>query len=450
MDIIQKDYLNPSFTVSSGDMKETSLQTILNYLVISTIFMDAFVVTQQFFDMYVFYFIYVGYILYFILRYRNIYLQRSLFFFLSIVVLISLITITIFQLSYVLLIKNIIGILSSACAFFLLFKENNYDIKKLFQVYFNIAFIVACIGFFQLIMYVIGLKFGYDYSSFLIKWRLDHARLGILRLNSLTSEPSHFAIIFAPAVFVIINSIFSKTKIIKISFYQSAVILLAYMLTFSSLAYFAILLSIVIILIKQGYVIPGTKKFITSLLCIIPIFFLIIAAMLHIPEFQRRVTETAELITGEKTIDEVNLSTLTLYSKYVVAKETFKQSPLFGTGLGTYEQDFARHAQKIIPQEVVLQKFGLNRKDAGSLFLRLITETGLFGLIIVLVFFLKNIIYARCRADVRIDSLIVLNNSFIILLVLRFMRMGHYFICGFFFFIFMFYFARKQYKEVMK
>jgi|GEM_PF-6680022 len=429
-------------------MQQISLQKVLNYILISTIFMDAFVVSQRWFDMYVFYFIYAGYILYFMLRYRNIYFPKSIILFLSIIVLISIVTIYIFHLSYILLIKNILGITASVVAFYSLFRENDFDLIELFRTYFNIAFIVASIGIMQLIFYVIGLKIGYDYSSFLVKWRVDEAQIGILRLNSITGEPSHFAIIFTPAIYVVINSFLSKTKTFSIPIYQKVIILVAYLLTFSSLAYIAVVLSIFLVLLKQRYFVPKTKKIVISLLFIIPLFIIIILSILHIPEFKRRSIETIEVITKDREIEEVNLSTLTLYSKYVVARETFKKSPIFGTGLGTYEQDFARHAQKIIPQEIVLRKFGLNRKDAGSLLFRLITETGLFGVVIVMIFLFRNIVYSTCKGTTQLDRLMILNNSVIVFLILRFVRMGHYFVCGFFFFLLLFYYSHKQYKKV--
>lgn len=410
--------------------------------------MDALVVSQRWFDMYVFYIIYAGYIIYFILRYRNIYFPKPIFLFLSIIVLISLVTIFISQFSYVLLLKNILGITASVLAYYFLIRENEFDLTALFKIYFNIAFIVACIGILQIIFYVIGLKIGYEYSSFLLKWRLDEAQLGIVRLNSITSEPSHFAIIFAPAIYVVINSLFSKIKVFTIPFYKKVILVIAYILTFSSLAYISLVLSLVLVLIKQRYFSPAHKTFYISILFLIPFLGIIITGILHIPEFQRRFIETKQVITGEKDIEDVNLSTLTLYSKYVVARETFKKSPIFGTGLGTYEQDFARHAQKILPQDIVLRKFGLNRKDAGSLFLRLITETGLFGLIIVVIFLFKNVVYSRCKGDRELDSLMILNNAMIVFLILRFVRMGHYFVCGFFFFLLLFYYSHTQYKEV--
>ncbi len=110
--------------------------------------------------------------------------------------------------------------------------------------------------------------------------------------------------------------------------------------------------------------------------------------MYKTPDIKFRVDDTVKLffdknVTG-KDVDRINLSTYAFYSNYKVTKETIKHNPMFGTGLGTYEYNYDKYLKKTIPESSFRKYYKINRKDANSMFFRILSETGLFGTMLLL------------------------------------------------------------------
>ena len=85
-----------------------------------------------------------------------------------------------------------------------------------------------------------------------------------------------------------------------------------------------------------------------------------------------RVDDTLFGITKEITDKDVyltvNLSTYAWLSNMYVAKESLKENPLTGNGLGTHESAYDRH----LPHHM-RDYFTFNREDANSMLLRLMS-----------------------------------------------------------------------------
>jgi hypothetical protein len=71
------------------------------------------------------------------------------------------------------------------------------------------------------------------------------------------------------------------------------------------------------------------------------------------------------------------------------------------------------------------------------------SETGLFGLLAVLVFLWRFSMGKKYLRNPRFRYLNIINQSIFILIVVRLLRTGHYFGNGFFLFIFMYYYTKK-------
>ena len=116
----------------------------------------------------------------------------------------------------------------------------------------------------------------------------------------------------------------------------------------------------------------------------------------------------------------------------------FMSSPLIGNGLGNHISIFNEFREGIISKEnnyVML----LNSNDANSLLLRIVSETGLAGL--VLWFFFTFRFYVSRRSD---DYYWIMSSGIFCLFIIRMIREGHYFAHGFFFFIWLYYFIYKH------
>ncbi len=167
----------------------------------------------------------------------------------------------------------------------------------------------------------------------------------------------------------------------------------------------------------------------------------------NIPAVKFRVDDTYNLFSAKNVskeeINKTNLSTYALYSNYRVTKEAFLKNPLFGTGIGTYEDNYYMYINKIIPKTPIREKYHLNDKDANSLFMRMLVEIGLIGVIIFLLFtFFNRVNFSSNNIDQRFFW--AFNNGIFVLIVLRLLRQGHYTSLGFIMFIMLYYFLKKE------
>jgi O-antigen ligase len=143
------------------------------------------------------------------------------------------------------------------------------------------------------------------------------------------------------------------------------------------------------------------------------------------------------VLTGQNKIQDANFSTVTFFSNAVVAWHSFKSNPLFGSGLGSHELSYDKFINKAI--DVTKVPGFANAKDANSLFFRLMSETGLFGLVFIFIFIVTFYLKYSSR---RQSHLWVINNASLSMIALRLVRQGHYFVDGFFFFIWLYYFSK--------
>src|SRR5690606_18574982 len=86
---------------------------------------------------------------------------------------------------------------------------NKFKLKSLFFIYLKFCKILAAIGIFQLISFYIGFTPGYDLRWLFNKYTLV-AGPNSFRLSSVISEPSQYAFVLAPAIFISLYSIFQR------------------------------------------------------------------------------------------------------------------------------------------------------------------------------------------------------------------------------------------------
>ena len=155
-----------------------------------------------------------------------------------------------------------------------------------------------------------------------------------------------------------------------------------------------------------------------------------------------RYDSAINLVQGEKFIlGKTHGSSFILYNNYVVATENFKTNFLFGTGIGSHAFAFNIHS---LSKDIKQKGFDSNSADANSMFLRLMSETGLFGIII----FIYIIITGYVKRDPkRLTYHWLISNAILLMILLNLFRQGHYFLYGFPFFLFLYYFNGAAYKD---
>lgn len=331
--------------------------------------------------------------------------------------------------------KIFIGMMISYLFYYLVYARFNFDVHLLFKVYLKGAYIVALIGLIQLISYLIGFTPGYDFRWLGIfnKWGvISGGNLGI-RINSIFGEPSTFAAVIAPAMFVSLNNIFSPANRYGLTLFQSLVILVVYLTTFSSLGYIGLFVALVLLMINYGF-----ARF---LFLFVPV---LIAAYFYlynnVEDFRYRWDSTFFIFsTGQIDVHTEHGSSIVFYNNYVVAIENFERNFLTGTGLGSHPVAFDKYS---VTKDIATYGFANNSADANSMLLRIISELGVIGLVIAGVFLKRG--YVRRSGTDSEDKFWLLSSASLCIIILYLIRQGHYFINGFPFFVWLYYYARQN------
>ncbi|WP_181858189.1 O-antigen ligase family protein [Polaribacter sp. WD7] len=249
------------------------------------------------------------------------------------------------------------------------------------------------------------------------------------RLNGIMSEPAHYAAIMLPAVFLC----FVEKKYLKF-----IIILVTIFLTQSSVGFIGLFLILIIPILKVKYFLK--YSIVVFLIAIASFFYLKSKWNEPIDENRsnkvvRRLKETHEtfssFITG-KFNNNVNLSSYAFISNAFVTKSVLIDKPL-GTGLGAYKHEYDKYYKYLKPPSYLTTSLRkINRTDANSLFLRILSDFGLFAIVIFFIFIYKSILIFRN------DSKKIQQSTFFYLVV-KLIREGHYFPPEFYFFLLIFF-----------
>lgn len=334
-----------------------------------------------------------------------------------------------------LLIKISVNVFISGIFYKYVFNVYQFNIEKIMSYYMKGALIISVIGLFQVISYKIGFTKGYDYSWAFNKWGVTPGGLG-MRLNSIFSEPSYFAASVGPAFFVAIYNILFGKKLF-INKIQGGFIILAYILTFSTVAYVGIFITIILLTLNYGLV--------RYIIIIFPItIFLYLYLYNNVPEFRDRISGLDDLYTGEATSAfDVHGSSFVQYNNFHVAFENFKANPAFGTGLGSHPVAYDKYS--------LIKEFGgiydFNKMDGNSMAFRLMSETGLFGMGLMLFFIIYFFVKRRLDNDNEIYW--VVSNAALVIIMLQLFRQGNYTYNGFFFYMWLYYYCFLANRKIL-
>jgi hypothetical protein len=301
-----------------------------------------------------------------------------------------------------------------------------YSIKIIIDYYLKILFVVCIFGIVQSLMDNL-----FTFSLFqLIPGRVD----------SIFREPSHFALLIIPGlVYSILNF---KEKIFYIIIFSINLIL-----TFSFSGYIVFFLSIIIIfLLKQNKII-FFLFFIGFLSLMISAIFLsskkldnngflsIILKNKSLASLEYQNIES--FIYNNKKNNIVDLGIYSISSNVVTAINILIQNP-FGSGLGGHEEAYYLYVNKyqlfgsanesMLPK---IKRHGYNSKSAHNLLIRLISEFGIFFLIII-IFIINSFIRNYRYYTTDEINIIITTLSYIIF---RFIKLGGYFDYGIYFFV---------------
>ena len=409
-------------------------------LIFLSIFVSSFVFFKQPFEGYFHYLIFILLLPFFISRFGLPSIVLKLLFFPFI-----------FGIIYVFIgynlsfnfIKIAIGLLLSCSFYYYVFRYYDFNTFKLFSLFIKWSKVVGYIGLIQFISYIIGFKFGYNYTWIFNKWGVTPGGIIGIRINSIFSEPAQFSIILSPLIFLCIEHLISR-RYIFISFKESLITLFIFFLTSSSTGYLGIAIIIVIILINL-------RRFFDAILIFSLLYLVGIFIYDNVKDFQSRFNSFSNIIEGDKlTVEDINSSSFVLYNNFNVAISNFKEHPLTGTGFGSYPLAYEKYSLTKAEDFLIKKGFDFNSQDGNSLFIRTIVETGLIGVLFLIIIVFKCFVFK----DVKVKSTSnttawLISGGFLTLILLTYLRQGNYFLNGFPFFMWLYYYNSVNHKKMI-
>ncbi len=406
------------------------------YLIVIAIYISIFINSYVFFkEPFEFQFGYLIYLLLlpvFVSRYG---FNRNLIFVFSVLLITGVFNVVIGNNTAALLFKVFLGLFLSYFFYYYVILEFDYKIEKLFKWYLKGAYIVAILGIFQFVSYQIGFSAGYTFGGIFNKWGLAPGGIFGIRVNSVFSEPTYLASTLSAAFFISLNNLIRKDNF-GLSKFQSAIIIAVYFLSFSGLGQAGIFLSLILLAVNFGLI--------RYVVVVVPASILLFNVLYNnVNEFRERYDSTMGLFSGEQKFElgKTHGSSFILYNNYVVTMKSFKTNFLFGTGIGSHPIAFEKHS---IAKNIKVYGFSSNSADANSMLLRLISETGLFGLGVFLFIIIKCYV-SRVALEDSYHWLI--SNAILVMILLNLFRQGHYFLNGFPFFVLLYIYNYLSYSK---
>lgn len=401
------------------------------FFIYVSIFVSSFVFFKEPFEFYIGYLIFIVLLPGFINKFG---FNRSLVFIFLILILTGIANIVMGNNTTQQFIKVVVGLTLSYFFYYYVILEFDCNVEQLFKWYLKGAYIVALIGVFQFISYQIGFSPGYNFNYILNKWGMIKGGNFGLRINSIFPEPTHLGSVLSAAFFVSLYNLFRK-ETFYLSKFKSGVIIVVYILSFSGLGQLGMFLSFLFLAISFGIV--------RYIILLIPLSIILFNTMYNnSKDFRERYDSLIDLFnTGKFVLGKTHGSSFILYNNYVIALENFKTNFVFGTGIGSHPVAFEKFS---LAKNFKVYGFNLNSADANSMLLRLISETGLFGVTIFLLIIFKC--YVK-RDEFYPTNHWLISNAILIMILLNLFRQGHYFLNGFPFFVLLYYFNSVSYKE---
>lgn len=310
------------------------------------------------------------------------------------------------------LIFQLLGISFSAIYYYNFLKI--YPIKKIMEVYMKISLTVILVGY---IMHIY--ESGFSFEEILNS-----------RYRGLLTEPAHFAIIVLPAFYIAVRN---KNYI------SGCILFLALIHSQSTVGYIGLLLCFLMPFISLNLIFKGLYVF--------PLIVMLFIGIYQNNEnFQFRMNETfgnLQVFNNGYLPNRINVSSYALLSNAYVSYRSFSET-IIGTGLGSHRLRHEKYISELkIPEYIKILKIDkINAPDACSLFLRMLTDFGIFAILAILYFFYI------CRFLFPSNSYYgIVCQAFFIYIILKLLRDGHYFPPEMFLFIWIFIFSFKQLKN---
>ena len=257
-----------------------------------------------------------------------------------------------------------------------LFRHLRYSPEAIFNLYLQCATVAAAVAVMQQVAYVAGIEPLYD-----LHWllpgaaELDYAG-PFLRVPSVFTEPSYVAAFLTPALYLSVLRLTGHSRLLGQG--RSVLFIAALLCTFSTIGYIGLALCTVFALrLSPRNLLLGA---------------VLLAGLFAIgssnPALTARLTAIPNALQSDLQGDE-NLSALINGLNLAIATQMLEDRPISGTGLGAYRVYSLDYLESFLAgNEVLIERVNammeqLTLADGGSMYLRLSTELGLAGLLLM-------------------------------------------------------------------
>jgi len=313
----------------------------------------------------------------------------------------------------------------------------DFNIEKVFSLYLKGAYLISIIGLLLFIDFFLGQNLIHLFQQFIYIDSIQ-ATFGI-RLSSLLGEPTYYANVVLPAGIVGMMRLVRKrgeemgAGLDFITKRRASIIILSLLLTYSGIAFLGLLLGGVLLLLRHGAV---------RYALVIP-FVLIVARIIifQVPELEERYQGLVSVSSEKTQTGEFHGSSFILFNHAFITVQNLKENPLFGSGLGTHY--LATEKYSLGNKGVEFHYRTQNAQDASSMMLRILSELGLFGGFLVILFLYRNHI-PRVPED---PVLWIISTALFVTLIMQLLRQGNYILNGFPFFVLGYVYTRHEFHK---
>jgi hypothetical protein len=405
------------------------------------------------FDFYDYYLAFAVIIVYFILAYRSLKLAPVWFFQSMALLLFG----TVFG-AYINgyfgfgLYKTLGGILFSATTYYLVFRIAEFNVAMLFRYYLRFAFWISIFGIAQELLALSGIPLFFGATAKAVGGT-------IYRVSATSGEPYFLSTVLLPALiyyaYIFLGPMVTRQYRLSGDQLKLAIISTCFALTFSTAGFFVMFLGVLLMTIDKARLEGWGLRILYFPIAAFGIYTLSTFLAEKDTNYRNRVNDSLLVINSSPSTQELNnlnSSSFSLTSNYYILRESFAENPIFGTGIGTYENIYDKFFDKIFGESFRLKYLDQNSKDGNSMFIRMLAETGIWGMGLFLFFIFRNSAFRKKYWMERPSSFYaIIIQSCLLLFILRLLRTGNYIGQGFFFFFFLYYYAKahimRQFKD---
>jgi len=261
------------------------------------------------------------------------------------------------------------------------------------------------------------------------------------RFQSITQEPSFIAFVFAPIIFVSLYGLLTG-RFSLIGRAWSILFIMGYLLTVSFIAYIGVALMLTLITMRS----LTPLRILIAFFSVVAIFALGVLAYYNIEAIRMRVDDTimgaSQNIISQSAYLNVNLSSYAFLTNAYVVKQTLADHFFVGTGLGTHQLNYDHYMPPALRDYITL-----NREEANSMGLRLLSETGVIGLSVFILFVFSYKAKFRDSFTEQQVHWWMINCGTFVMIILFLMRNGHYTIHGRILFLLLYYYTYLFIKD---